>query len=119
MLKTGQPGRRFIKSRLKVGDPVIVITGKDKGVQKKIEDIDRKHGLVYIEGINLKKHFVRRSDKYPKGAIVSVPHPIHISNVMYYCEKCKKGVRIKVKIEEVDGKKIKKRICARCGRELD
>ena len=45
--------------------------------------------------------------------------PIHISNVMYYCEKCKKGVRIKVKIEDVDGKRIKKRICARCGRELD
>jgi large subunit ribosomal protein L24 len=119
MLRSGQPNRQFIKTRFKIGDPVIVISGKDKGVQKKIEDMDRKRGILYIEEVNYKKHFVKRSDKYPKGAIVSVPHPIHISNVMYYCDKCKKGVRIRVKIEEVDGKRMKKRICAKCGKELD
>ena len=103
------------KIRLKKNDNVVVITGSERGSRGKILYVNRNLGKVVVEGINKKKKFVRASQENPKGGIISLECPVHISNIMYFCEKCKKGVRIGMK--ETDTKQI--RICKKCGKSFD
>jgi large subunit ribosomal protein L24 len=82
---------------IKIGDTVIVLTGRDK--QKKgtvLKKIDRTHLLV--EGVNLiKKHMRGNPQKNEKGGIVEREAPIHISNVAVYNAQTKKADRMGVK----------------------
>lgn len=100
------------KGKIKKNDNVVVISGSDKGKRGKVLFIDPKKGKIVVEGINKKKKFVRPSQENPKGGVISLEYPIHISNVMLFCDKCKKGVRI------VSAKKdnSKSRTCAQCGK---
>ncbi|MFN3603981.1 MAG: 50S ribosomal protein L24 [Leptonema sp. (in: bacteria)] len=93
------------KTKLKVNDEVIVIAGKHKGKRGKVLFIDRLGNRVVVQGINLRKKYLRPTQENPQGGVVEIEAPIHISNVMYYDSKLKKGVRIGYKIE--DGKKIR------------
>ncbi len=93
------------KVKLKVGDEVIVIAGKHKGKRGKIIYIDRVRDRLYVQGINTIKRYIRPTQDNPKGGVVEVEAPIHISNVMYYDSKLKKGVRLGFKYE--DDKKIR------------
>lgn len=93
------------KTKLKVNDEVVVISGKHKGKRGKILFIDRLGERVVVQGINLRKKFIRPSQENPQGGVIEVESPIHISNVMYYDSKLKKGVRLGFKYE--DGKKIR------------
>jgi len=101
------------KYRLKRGDKVIVIAGKDKGKTGEINRIFRKIGKVEIPGINLVRKHVKQSNERPKGDIIQMAAKIDISNVMLYCPKCKKGTRTSILIEK--DKKI--RICKKCGHQ--
>jgi large subunit ribosomal protein L24 len=94
------------KIKLKIGDPVVVISGKDKGQTGTIRSLNRKKGIVTIDGVNLIKKTKRKSQEMPQGDIVELPGPIHVSNVMYYHSKIGAGVRIGYKIDE-NGKKIR------------
>ena len=105
----------MIKTRIKKDDNVIVIAGANQGQSGKVLYVDRKKGKVVVEGINKKKKFVRPSQEYPKGGVISLEYPIHISNVQYFCDKCKIGVRIG--IQKKDGNSI--RVCKRCGKSFD
>ncbi len=102
----------MIKTRIKKDDNVIVITGAEHGHSGKVLYVDRKKGRVVVEGINKKKKFVRPSQENPKGGIISLERPIHISNVQYFCEKCKMGVRIGIQIKNDS----KVRVCKKCGK---
>jgi large subunit ribosomal protein L24 len=103
------------EKRLKKGDTVKVIAGKEKGKSGKILSTIPAKQRVVVEKINLiKKH--QRPDAKGKGGIVEKEGPIHISNVMYLCDKCGSGVRIGYKILD-DGKKA--RVCAKCHETLD
>ncbi len=93
------------KTKLKVNDEVIVIAGKHKGKRGKILFIDRLGDRVIVQGVNLRKKFIRPSQENPQGGMIEIESPIHISNVMYYDPKLKKGVRLGFKYE--DGKKIR------------
>lgn len=104
-----------IKTNLKTGDEVTVITGREKGKSGKVESIDKKKGRIKIPQINLVKKHRRATQENRSGEVVEIPAPINISNVMILCPKCSKGVRIK--IERVDGKKIRK--CHRCDHTFD
>ncbi len=105
----------MIKTMIKKDDNVVILSGADRGKRGKVLFIDRKNGRVIIEGINKKKKFVKPSQENPKGGIISLEFPIHISNVMLFCDKCKKGVRL-----EYDEKgKSKVRICSKCGKSYD
>jgi len=96
--------------KLKKGDTVKVISGKEKGKTGKIQTVLVDKGRVVVEKVNLiKKH--QKPDGKGKGGIVEKEGPIHISNVMYLCSKCGVGVRVKYKMLE-DGKKV--RVCAKC-----
>ncbi len=105
-----------MKTKLKVNDQVVVISGADRGKRGKILYVDQKHGRVVVEGINKKNKFVRPTQENPKGGILTREYPVNISNVMYFCEKCKKGVRIKA-VHETG--KTKTRNCIKCGKSLD
>lgn len=89
-----------ISSKLKVGDRVIVISGNNKGQQGEI--LRRNSDKVVIQGINMRKKHIKKSQQNPQGSIVEIECPIHISNVML-CVK-DKPVRLKTKINN-DGSK--------------
>lgn len=103
------------KLRIKKGDTVVVITGKDNNKTGKILRIFSKKERVVIEGLNLIKKHTRARGNQP-GGIEEKEAPIHISNVMLYCPKCSKPVRIKKDILE-NGEKV--RVCVKCGEAFD
>ncbi|MCS7204682.1 MAG: 50S ribosomal protein L24 [Leptospiraceae bacterium] len=88
------------KTKLKVNDEVIVIAGKHKGKRGKILYIDRLRQRVIVQGINKIKKYVRPTQENPKGGVIEIEAPIHISNVMFYDPKLKRGVRIGYKFDE-------------------
>jgi len=101
--------------RLKKGDMVKVISGKEKGKTGKIQSVIVDKERIVIEKINLiKKH--QKPDAKGKGGIVEKEGPLHISNVMYLCSKCGVGVRVRYKFLD-DGKKV--RVCAKCQEILE
>jgi large subunit ribosomal protein L24 len=105
----------MVEKRLKKGDTVKVIAGKDKGKTGKVISTIADSGRVVVEKVNLiKKH--KRPDAKGKGGIVEKEGPIHASNVIYLCNKCGTGVRVGYKILD-DGKKA--RVCAKCHEILD
>ena len=99
---------------VKVNDNVLVIAGKDKGVQGKVLATSPKANTVTVEGVRVqvKHEKARRANETSKK--VEVPGPIDASNVMVVCPTCGKAVRVKHAV--VDGKKV--RVCA-CGAVLD
>ncbi|MDI9571249.1 MAG: 50S ribosomal protein L24 [Pseudomonadota bacterium] len=101
--------------RLKKGDTVQVIAGREEGKTGKIIKIMRDKDRVIVEKLNfVKRH--QRPDAKGKGGIVEKEGPIHITNVAYLCGKCEKGVRLGQKVLE-EGKKV--RICKKCQEIID
>jgi large subunit ribosomal protein L24 len=100
---------------IKKNDNVMVVAGKDKGKTGKVLNIITKKDRIVVEKVNMIKRHVRPSQK-SKGGIMERESPIHVSNVMLYCEKCSKPVRVGSKILE-DKKKV--RFCRRCNEVLD
>lgn len=100
--------------KIKKGDLVRVIYGKDKGREGKIEKVYRKKNQVLIPGINLYKRHIKKNEKMPQGGIISVPRPLDASKVMIICKSCKQLTRVGYQVKK--GKKI--RICKQCGSQL-
>ena len=67
--------------KLKKGDLIKVITGKDKGKEGKVISIITKTDRVYVEGVNLVKRHVKPNKKVQKGGIIEKEASMHISNV--------------------------------------
>jgi large subunit ribosomal protein L24 len=100
--------------KVKKGDSVLIIAGKDKGKTGKIMKALPKEAKVLIEGINLRKKHTRPKREGEKGQVVEVPAALDVSDVKMICPKCGKVTRIGYKIE----KDIKKRICKKCKQEI-
>ena len=99
--------------KIKKGDIVQIIAGKDKGRKGKVLAALPKNRLVSIEGMNIKKKHRRPRQQGQKGQIIEIPAPFDISNVQLICSKCSKPSRVGYIREE--GVKI--RICKKCGKE--
>jgi len=80
--------------KLKKGDNVILIAGKDKGKKGKIIKVFPKIEKVVVEGLNVLKKTQRPKKEGEKGTIIDLPMPLHISNVMIVDPKSGKGSRI-------------------------
>tara|TARA_B100001123_G_scaffold448101_1_gene607832 strand:+ start:287 stop:607 length:321 start_codon:yes stop_codon:yes gene_type:complete len=93
------------KVKLKKGDEIIVLTGKDKGKIGKITKIQPDVNKAIVTGINKVKKHQKPSDKQ-SGGIVEKEMPINISNLAFYDSTLKKGIKIGFKISE-KGKKIR------------
>lgn len=88
-----------MKMKLKKGDPVIVVTGKDKGKTGTIERVLPQEGKVVIDGVGMVKRHMR-GGRGQAGMIVERPRAIDASNVMLMDPKEKKGTRVGRKVEE-------------------
>ncbi len=104
------------KVNIKKGDGVVVLTGKDKGKQGKVLNIDYKTGRVLVEGVNVAKKAVRRSEQYPQGGIIDMELTIDISNIKLVCPKCNKPTKVTWKKLE-NGNRV--RICKECNEIID
>ena len=110
--------------KIKKGDTVKVIAGKDKGAEGKVIQVLREEQRVIVEGVNrIKKHTkVGQTARGAKtGGIVTQEAPIHVSNVMVVCPECDKPTRIGRRQDVVDeetGKTRPVRVCKRCGKEI-
>tara|TARA_Y100001970_G_C13832430_1_gene650386 strand:+ start:185 stop:502 length:318 start_codon:yes stop_codon:yes gene_type:complete len=92
-----------LKIKLKKGDEVIVLTGKDKGKTGKITLIKPKVFKAIVAGLNkVKKH--QKPEKDQAGGIIEKEMPINISNLAYYDAALKKGVKLGFKIDEKNKK---------------
>ena len=85
---------------LKVGDKVVVISGKDKGSEGKIIKTLKKDNKVVVEGINMVTKHVKPNAQNENGGIIKVEAPIHASNVMIIDPKTKKRTRIAHSVDE-------------------
>jgi large subunit ribosomal protein L24 len=97
------------------GDIVTVIAGKEKGKQGKVLRILEKKGRVVVERLAMVKRHTKPSQKTPQGGILDKEGSIELSNVALYCDKCKAGRKVSVKINEAGGKL---RVCKKCGHEF-
>lgn len=101
--------------RIKTGDKVEIISGKDKGHQGIVTKVFPKRDRVIVEGANLVKKHQRPSQSDPQGGILEVEAPIHVSNVQILDPETNEKTRIGIKVE--DGKKI--RVARKSGNSLD
>ena len=100
--------------KIKKGNTVLIISGKDRGKKGKILKVFPKESKILVEGINLKKKHQRPKKAGEKGQIVEIPTPIYVSNVKLICPKCGKAVRVGFKF--IENKKFK--VCKECGQEI-
>jgi large subunit ribosomal protein L24 len=100
--------------KLKKGDTVMVIAGKDAGKESVISRVIPKQGKVQVEGVNTAKRHTRPTGQTMQGGIIDKDMPIDASNVMIVCRK-DGPTRIGHRFDE-DGKKH--RICVKCGEDL-
>lgn len=105
----------MLKTRIRRDDEVIVITGRDKGVRGKVIRVMPQDGRILVSKVNMAKRHTRQTQT-SKGGILEREAPLAISNVQYFCPKCKTGVRLGIKVLE-DGRKV--RTCCKCGEVLD
>ena len=90
--------------RIKQGDKVVVIAGKDKGKEGKVLKTLRSSDKVIVEGVNIVKKHIKPSGG-EDGRIAEIEAPLHVSNVMLYDDKAKKRTRVGYELK--DGKKIR------------
>ncbi|MBZ0293454.1 MAG: 50S ribosomal protein L24 [Anaerolineae bacterium] len=105
--------------RIKKGDTVEVIAGKDIGERGEVVAVYPKEDRVAIEGVNLlKKHQKARQAgrQQVQAQIIEFEGPIHLSNVMLVCSSCDKPTRVGYRIRE-DGSKT--RVCRKCDADID
>jgi len=104
-----------VNYRIRSGDEVVVITGRDKGARGNVTRILPEKGKIIVAKVNMVKRHTKPTQN-SSGGIVEREAPLEISNVQYVCPKCDAGVRLGAKILE-DGRKV--RTCRKCGEVLD
>ena len=90
-------------SKIKVGDTVRIIAGKDKGREGKVLKIDHEAGRLVVEGANMITKHNKQSAQNPNGGILKIEGTIAISNVMLL----KDGKPVRVGFTVKDGKKVR------------
>ena len=106
--------------RIRKGDKVMIMAGKDAGKIGKVVKLLRKHDRVVVEKANMVKRHMRANPySQQPGGIVDKEMPIHISNVMIVCPACAKPTRVGYKYIESDGKQKKVRFCKKCNEVME
>jgi len=117
--------------KIKKGDLVQVLAGKDRGKQGRVLVARPRERRVIIENLNLgKRHMKPRpmrdstrmgGTNIIPGGIIDKPMPLDVSNVMLVCPTCKQPTRVGVVVKDVKGESVRVRVCKRdgCGQEID
>ena len=106
------------KLHVKTGDTVVVISGNSKGTRGKVVATSPSEKKVIVEGANIVSKHTKARRQGENSAIVKTEGAIYASKVQLVCPKCDKGVRTKVGYKTEGDKKIKVRICTKCGAEI-
>jgi len=105
-------------AKIKKGDNVVILAGKDKGKKGKVTEVRPDEARVIVEGVNVVKRHVRPTHADPQGGIKTFPAPIHVSNVAIADPKTGEPTRVgfafvgegenrkKVRIAKASGVKI-------------
>ncbi len=102
--------------KIRKGDSVLVIAGKDRGKKGKVRSADYKDNRITVEGANIIKKHAKAVPGAQQGGIVEREASLHVSNVMLVCSKCNHPARIGVRVLE-GGKKV--RFCRVCQEVID
>ncbi|MEM1052870.1 MAG: 50S ribosomal protein L24 [Pseudomonadota bacterium] len=102
-------------AKIKKGDEVVVLSGKDKGRKGTVQSVSPKDGKIIVEGVNVATRHRKPSQQNPQGGIDRFPAPMDISKVAVADPKDGKPTR--VRFEEKDGKKV--RVAVKSGETID
>lgn len=102
-------------ARIRKGDRVMVISGKDRGKTGLVMEVRPREQRVIVEGLNIVKRHTKPRPPNEPGGVIEKPAPIHLSNVALIDPKDNRPTR--VRIQEVDGVRV--RVSARSGEKLD
>jgi len=109
--------------KIRKGDKVKILSGKDKGKTGKVLQVLSAYGKVSVEGLNLLIKHMRPRKQGEKGQRIEFPAPLPLSKVALVCPKCGQASRVGFKYLEltVGGKKKRKkiRVCGKCRQEID
>ncbi|HEU0335052.1 MAG TPA: 50S ribosomal protein L24 [Gaiellaceae bacterium] len=117
--------------KVKKGDLVHVLSGKDRGKQGRVIEARPSERMVLVENLNLVKRHTRPrpmrdanrmgGTQIIPGGIIDRPAPLDVSNVMVVCPVCNQPTRVGIAIKDVKGEQKRVRVCKRegCGQEID
>lgn len=94
------------KARIRKGDMVVVIAGRDRGKSGKVLSVDRSAGKVVVEKLNMIKRHTKPNQKVKQGGILEREAPLAISNVMYLCPVTQKPTRLGMRMQN-DGRRVR------------
>ncbi|HTJ60960.1 MAG TPA: 50S ribosomal protein L24 [Candidatus Saccharimonadales bacterium] len=101
--------------KIKKGDEVIVLGGKDRYDRGKVQEVDPRKGTVTVTGVNTsKRHTKANPNKNIKGGIVDQLVPLSVGKVMLVCPHCNKPARVGYRMDN----DTKERFCKNCGQGL-
>ena len=117
--------------RVRKGDLVQILSGKDRGKQGRVIDARPKDGKVIVENLNIVKRHTRPrpmrdasrrgGTQMTPGGVIEKPAPLPVANVMVVCPTCGRPTRVGISEREVKGQTVRVRVCKRvdCGQEID
>jgi large subunit ribosomal protein L24 len=101
--------------KLKKGDTVEVIQGKERGKRGKVLRVLSEDGRVVVERVNFIKRHVKPSQRNPQGGVIEREAGLHVSNVKLVCPSCGQAARVGVRVEGDD----RVRFCKKCHNQVD
>ncbi len=101
--------------KIKKGDTVKILYGKDSGKRGVVVAVDLKNDKLVVEGLNLYKRHLKGDGRQRTSEILIVEKPFPVSKVMLICPSCDKSTRIGI---QKDGEKIV-RVCKKCGKAIE
>ncbi|MEK7653228.1 MAG: 50S ribosomal protein L24 [Patescibacteria group bacterium] len=105
--------------KIKKGDKVKMLSGKDKGKAGKVLQVFAGEGRLMIEGLNLIIKHQKGKRQGEKGQRIQFPRAVRISQVSLICPKCGRDARVGYKINKLEsGEKVKVRVCKKCKEEI-
>jgi large subunit ribosomal protein L24 len=101
--------------KIRKGDRVRVLTGKDRGKEGEVMRALPRDGKVIVDGVNVARKHQRPTRATQQGGIIDKDMPVPVSNVALVCPSCGKATRVGFKVDEA-GQKV--RVCKKCGGEI-
>lgn len=96
--------------KLRIGDEVLVVSGREKGKKGKIERIFPVTAKVVVTGVNLYKRNKKSTSNNQKAGIIDIIKPLPVANITFVCPKCKLSSRIGYTVKNNE----KSRVCKKC-----
>ena len=120
-----------VAMKVRKGDLVQILTGKDRGKQGRVIDALPTKRKVIVENLNIVKRHTKPKPlrntsrmggpQIQPGGVIDKPAPLPVANVMVVCPTCKLPTRVGIKVRESKGEEVRVRVCKRegCGEEID